>query len=152
MPKTIIVIAAILILAAGWYFLLFPESVNNENATATYETHKTAMREVTYYLVNNNISTDITGLFTPDENYGVKKINDESYSEFVDAVDELMRKDYSEIISDGRTVEFVCRSTGGRFTKVYGSVIYNGESNVDGKETVPLDAKGWHLYIEKADS
>lgn len=152
MPKTIIVIAAICVLAAGWYFLLFPESVNSETAAAAYETHKTAMRKVTKYLVNNHISADITGAFTPNENYGVVKIDDALYSELADAVEELMRKDYSEIISDGRKVEFVCRSTGGRFTKVYGSVIYNGESKVDGKETVPLDTKGWHLYIEKVDS
>lgn len=152
MPRTIVVVTVILILAAGWYFLLFPESVNNENATAAYETHKTAMREVTKYLVNNHISADITGLFTPNENYGVVKIDDAAYSDLADAVEELMRKDFTEIISDGRTVEFVCRSTGGHFTKVYGSVIYNGESKVDGKETVPLDTKGWHLYIEKVDS
>lgn len=152
MPKTIIVITLLCVLVAGWYFLFFPEKVNSESAAAAYEEHKTAMRDVTYYLVTNNISADITGHFTPYENYGVAKIDDESYSELADAVEELMTKDYSEIVSDGRTVEFVCRSTGGRFTKVCGSVIYNGKSKVDGKETVPLDTKGWHLYIEKADS
>lgn len=146
-PKIIIAILVICALVGGWYFLFFPEQISQETVTESFEKHKDAMQTVAEYLVSGNISTKITGFFTIDENYGVKKTDDDSYSEMISAVEELLTKEYTEIISDGKTVEFVYRSTGGRFKKLYGSVIYNGEKKVEGKVTVPLTTDGWHLYI-----
>lgn len=143
-------IAAVLLLgalAAGWYFLFFPEQISQETVTQSFETHEAAMRDVAEYLVVNHISTDITGFFTIDENYSVQKQDEDAYVRMVEAVEQLLTKDYSEIISDGKTVEFVCCSTGGYFNRLYGSVIYNGQSQVDGKITVPLNTSGWHLYL-----
>ena len=53
-----------------------------------------------------------------------------------------MQTDHDAIISKGMEVEFVYHSTGGKFNKLYGSVIYNGFDKVDGKITVPLSADG----------
>lgn len=145
--KKIIAILVICALAVGWFFLLFPEQISQETVTESFEKHKVAMQTAAEYLVGGSISAKITGFFTPDENYGVKKTDDDSYSEMVYAVEELLTKEYTEIISDGKTVEFVYRSTGGKLKKLYGSVIYNGRKNVEGKVTVPLTTDGWHLYI-----
>lgn len=146
-PKIITAILVICALVGGWYFLFFPERINQETVTESFEKHENAMQTVAEYLVSGNISTKITGFFTIDENYGVEKTDDDSYSEMISAVEELLTKEYTEIISDGKTVEFVYRSTGGKFRKLYGSVIYNGEKKVEGKVTVPLTTDGWHLYI-----
>lgn len=145
--KIIIAILAICALVVGWYFLFFPEQISQETVTESFERHKGAMQTVAEYLVSGKISTKITGFFTIDENYGVEKTDDDSYSEMVSAVEELLTKEYTEIISDGKTVEFVYSSTGGKFRKLYGSVIYNSEKTVEGKVTVPLTTDGWHLYI-----
>lgn len=146
-PKIIIAILVICSLVGGWYFLFFPERISQETVTESFEKHENAMQTVAEYLVSGNISTKITGFFTIDENYGVKKTDDDAYSKMISAVEELLTKEYTEIISDGKTVEFVYSSTGGKFRKLYGSVIYNGEKKVEGKVTVPLTTDGWHLYI-----
>lgn len=146
-PKIIIAILVVCALVVGWYFLFFPEQISQETVTESFEKHENAMQTVAEYLVNNNISTDITGFFTVDENYGVPSTDDPARSEMVEAVEELLTKEYTEIISDGKTVEFVYSSTGGYFNKLYGSVIYSGKSSVDGRITVPLNTNGWHLYI-----
>lgn len=146
-PKIIIAILVVCALAVGWYFLFFPEQISQDTVTESFEKHEDAMQTVAEYLVNNNISTDITGFFTIDENYGVPKTDDDFYSEMVSAVEELLTKEYAEIISDGRTVEFVYSSTGGYFNKLYGSVIYSGKNRVDDRITVPLNTNGWDLYI-----
>lgn len=143
----IIIMLVICALAGGWYFLFFPEQIGQETVTESFEKHKDAMQTTAEYLVGGNITAKITGFFTIDENYGVEKTDEDSYSKMVSAVEELLAKEYTEIISDGKTVEFVYRSTGGKLRKLYGSVIYNGEKKVDGKVTVPLTTDGWHLYI-----
>ena len=146
-PKILIAILVVCALVVGWYFLFSPEQISQDTVTESFEKHENAMQTVAEYLANNNISTDITGFFTIDENYGVPKTDDDSYSEMVSSVEELLTKEYTEIISDGKTVEFVYSSTGGYFNQLYGSVIYNGKSSVDGRITVPLNTNGWHLYI-----
>lgn len=148
--KIIIAILVICALVGGWNFLFFPEQISQKTVTESFEKHEGAMQTVAEYLVSSNISTKITGFFTIDENYGVKKTDDDSYSEMVSAVEELLTKEYTEIISDGKTVEFVYCSTGGKFRKLYGSVIYNSEKTVEGKVTVPLTTDGWHLYIAQS--
>ena len=122
-PVVIAVVFLLGVLTAVWSVLLFPEEISPAFVTQSFETHETAMQDVAYYLVKYNISTDITSYFTIDENYGVEKIDENSYVKLVTGVDELLSNRYTEIISDGKTVEFVCQSTGGYFTKLYGSVI-----------------------------
>ena len=149
LPRTIIVIVLLCALAVGWYLLFFPEEISEERLTDSFKNHEAAMNDIANYLVKNNISADITGFFTIDDNYGVPKLDETSYRNMVTATEELLTKEYSEIISDGKTVEFIYESTGGYFNKLYGSVIYNGEDGVDGRITVSLNTKGWHLYIEQ---
>ena len=144
-PK-IIAILVICALVGGWFFF-FPEHISQETVTESFEKHGDALQTAAEYLVSGNISTKITGLFTIDENYGVEKTADDSYSGMIFAVEEPLIKEYTEIISDGKTFEFVYSSTGGKFRRLYGSVIYNGEKKVEGKVTVPLTTDGWHLYI-----
>lgn len=154
MEKKKMMIGGIVLLIAAaiaWFILLRPESISQETAKASFSAHEAACGTVAEYLTANKVSAEITGFFTLDENYGVPMVgNDDAYRDFVESVEELLSRDFSRIISDGSTVEFVYPSTGGKLTARYASVIYNGKTVVDGKSTTELNRNGWHLYI--ADS
>lgn len=145
----LIVVAVVAVVGGvAWFFLLRPESISQETLTQDFETHRQAYEDVAHYLIKNNITAEITDIPKAGHDYeGITHENTDEYSAFMDGVYEIMQEDYDAIISDGKTVEFVYHSTGGKFRKLYGSVIYNGEEKVEGKVTVPLTADGWHLYI-----
>lgn len=147
--KQALIAGAVLVAAgaAAWFVLLRPEQISQDAMTESFTTHQEAFYTVAGYLTKNKITADITGFFSVDENYGVGKFGDEAYSDCAAAVEELMSRDCERIVSDGKTVEFVYPSTGGTFTQLYGAVIYNGKSEVDGKITAALNRDGWHLYI-----
>lgn len=146
-----ILITLIVLAVAGcvaWFFLLRPEVISQETLTQDFEAHRQAYEDVAYYLKKKNITTNITDIPMAGHNYeGVTYENSDEYSAFMDGIMVIMQEDHDAIISDGKNVEFVYHSTGGRLRKLYGSVIYNGLSKIDGKVTVPLTTDGWHLYI-----
>ena len=146
-----ILITLIVLAVAGcvaWFFLLRPEVISQETLTQDFEAHRQAYEDVAYYLKKKNITTNITDIPMAGHDYeGVTYEDSDEYSAFMDGIMVIMQEDHDAIISDGKTVEFVYHSTGGKFRKLYGSVIYNGLSKVDGKVTVPLTTDGWHLYI-----
>lgn len=145
-----IVIAMIILVIAGnaaWLFLLRPESVSQENLTNDFKTHRQAYYTVAGYLMKNKISADIEGILMSDNTYGIETDDSDEFRTFAEAVEEIITKEHDAIISDGKTVEFVYHSTGGKLRRLYGSVIYNGQNKVEGKVTVPLTTDGWHLYI-----
>ena len=86
MPKVIAAIFLLCVLAVGWYLLFFPEEISQERLTDSFGNHETAKEDVANYLANNNISADITGFFTIDDNYGVPKLDETSYVNMVSAV------------------------------------------------------------------
>lgn len=147
--KKIAVVLIILVIAgaAAWFFLLRPESVSQENLTNDFETHRKAYDAVAGYLIKNKISAEIEGILMSGNTYGIKTDDSDEFRTFAEAVEEIMAKEHDAIISDGKTVEFVYHSTGGKLRRLYGSVIYNGQNKVGGKVTVPLTTDGWHLYI-----
>ena len=104
---------------------------------------------VAEYLVDNNITTEINGLLTHDNNYGVPIINENDYRKFNEAVEVIMYKEFVSIVSDGESVEFIYESSGGILNRLGASIIYNGKDRVDGKPTVRLNNNGWHLYIRQ---
>lgn len=148
--KKILIALIVLAVVGGvaWFFLLRPENISQETLTQCFETHCQAYEDVAHYLKKNNITAKITDIPKVGHDYeGITYENTDEYSAFMDGIYEIMQEDHDAIISDGKTVEFVYHSTGGRFRKLYGSVIYNGEKKVEGKVTVPLTTDGWHLYI-----
>ncbi len=149
MKKFLIVLIVLAVVGGvGWFFLLRPEAISQETLTQDFETHRQAYDDVAYYLTKKNITTEITDIPKSGHDYkGITFEDSDEYRAFMDGVMVLMQEDHDAIISDGRTVEFVYHSTGGRLRKLYGSVIYNGIKKVDGKVTVPLTTDGWHLYL-----
>ena len=148
--KKILITLIVLAVAGGvaWFFLLRPEVISQETLTQDFEAHRQAYEDVAYYLKKKNITTNITDIPMAGHDYeGVTYEDSDEYSAFMDGIMVIMQEDHDAIISDGKNVEFVYHSTGGKFRKLYGSVIYNGISKVDGKVTVPLTTDGWHLYI-----
>lgn len=145
-----LIITFLLIIAAGgaaWFFLLFPEEISQERLTEDFNAHRAAYVTIGTYLRKRNITTEIDDIPIAGRKFkGIEKEDSEEYGQFMDAIYEIMQEDHDVIRSDGLSVEFVYRSTGGRLTKLYGSVIYNGFDKVEGKITVPL-ADGWHLYL-----
>lgn len=145
------IIIALIVLAAGvsaWFFLLRPETISQETLTQDFETHRQAYEDIAYYLTNKNITTEIKDIPMAGKQFdGVVYEDTGEYRKFMKAIYVIMEEDHDAIISDGKTAEFVYHSTGGKFRKLYGSVIYNGEKKVDGKVTVPLTTDGWHLYL-----
>lgn len=148
-----ILIALIILIAAGgigWFTLLRPESVSQETITQDFETHRKAYEDAASYLIKNNITAEITDIPESGKSYeGITYEESADYAAFMDGIYEIMQEDHDAVISDGKTVEFVYHSTGGKLRRLYGSVIYNGEDRVDGKVTVPLTTDGWHLLIAK---
>ncbi len=143
---------ALIILAvvggAAWFVLFRPERISQETLTQDFEAHRQAYEDIALYLKDHKITTEITDIPIAGNNYdGVMFQDSDEYRAFMDGVMEIMSEDHDAIISDGKTVEFVYHSTGGKLCKLYGSVIYNGGKKVDGKITVPLTTDGWHLYI-----
>lgn len=133
---------------AAWFVLLRPEAVSQEKLTQDFEAHRQAYEDIALYLKSHKISTEIIDIPLAGKSYdGVVYENSAEYTAFMDGIYEIMKEDHDAIISDGKTVEFIYHSTGGKLRKLYGSVIYNGEKKVDGKVTVPLTTDGWHLYI-----
>lgn len=133
---------------AAWFVLLRPETISQETLTQDFETHRQAYEDIAMYLRDHKITTEITDIPIADKNYdGVVYEDSDEYRAFMDSVAEIMSEDHDAIISDGRTVEFVYHSTGGKLCKLCGSVIFNGVNTVEGKVTVPLTTDGWHLYI-----
>lgn len=133
---------------AAWFVLFRPERISQETLTQDFETHRQAYEDIAMYLRDHKITTEITDIPIADKNYdGVVYEDSDEYRAFMDSVTEIMSEDHDSIISDGRTVEFVYHSTGGKLCKLYGSVIFNGVNTVEGKVTVPLTTNGWHLYI-----
>lgn len=148
--KKIIIALIVLAVTGGvaWFFLFRPEVISQEALTQDFETHRQAYEDVAYYLKKKNITTEINDIPISGKQFdGVEFEDTDEYRAFMDAIFEIMREDHDAIISDGKTVEFVYHSTGGKFRKLYGSVIYNGSSKVAGKVTVPLTTDSWHLYI-----
>ena len=146
------IIFAMIILAVvggvAWFLLLRPEAVSQERLTQDFEAHRQAYEDIAYYLKNKNITTEITDIPISGKKYdGVEFEDTDDYRAFMDGIYTIMKEDHDAIISDGKAVEFVYHSTGGKLRKLYGSVIYNGENKVEGKVTVPLTTDGWHLYI-----
>lgn len=132
----------------GWFFLLRPETISQETLTHDFEAHRQAYEDIAYYLAKKDITTEIKDIPMAGKQYdGVVYEDTDEYRAFMEAIYVIMEEDHDAIISDGETVEFVYHSTGGKFRKLYGSVIYNGEKQVKGKVTVPLTTDGWHLYI-----
>ncbi|MBR1752520.1 MAG: hypothetical protein IJ740_16905 [Ruminococcus sp.] len=133
---------------AAWFFLLRPETISQDTLTQDFETHRQAYEDVAYYLKKKSITTEIKDIPISGKQFdGVVFEDTDEYRAFMDGIYVIMREDHDAIISDGKTVEFVYHSTGGKLKKLYGSVIYNGLSKVEGKITVPLTTNGWHLYI-----
>jgi hypothetical protein len=134
----------------AWFFLFRPETVSQETLMQDFATHRQAYEDIAAYLQSRHIHTVITDIPIAGQSYeGVVPENSDAYSAFMDGLYVIMGEDHDRIISDGKTVEFVYHSTGGAFVRVYGSVIYTGRNQVDGKITVPLKAAGWHLYLSK---
>ena len=148
--KKLLITLIVLVVAGGvaWFFLLRPEMISQETLTQDFEAHRQAYEDVANYLTKKKITTEITDIPISGKQYeGVEFEDTDEYRAFMDGIMVIMQEDHDAIISDGRTVEFVYHSTGGKLRKLYGSVIYNGFSSVDGKVTVPLTTDGWHLYI-----
>ncbi len=146
------ILSALLIIAviggAGWFILLRPEVISQETLTQDFAVHRQTYEDIALYLKSHKISTEIPSIPLADQNYeGVVYEDTDAYSAFINGIYEIMEQDHDVILSDGQTVEFVYHSTGGMLRKRYGSVIYNGEEETEGKITVPLKADGWHLYI-----
>lgn len=133
---------------AAWFVLLRPETISQATLTQDFEAHRQAYQNIALYLNSHAISTEITDIPMAGKNYdGVVFEDSDEYRDFMDGIYVIMEEDHDAIISDGKSVEFVYHSTGGKLRKLYGSVIYNGEKKVDGKVTVPLTTDGWHLFI-----
>ena len=148
--KKLLIAFIILAVVGGsaWFVLLRPETISQETLTQDFETHRQAYEDIAMYLRDHKITTEITDIPIADKNYdGVVYEDSDEYRAFMDSVTEIMSEDHDAIISDGRTVEFVYHSTGGKLCKLCGSVIFNGVNTVEGKVTVPLTTDGWHLYI-----
>lgn len=148
--KKLLIAFIILAVVGGsaWFVLLRPETISQETLTQDFETHRQAYEDIAMYLRDHKITTEITDIPIADKNYdGVVYEDSDEYRAFMDSVTEIMSEDHDSIISDGRTVEFVYHSTGGKLCKLCGSVIFNGVNTVEGKVTVPLTTDGWHLYI-----
>ena len=148
--KKLLIAFIILAVVGGsaWFVLLRPETISQETLTQDFETHRQAYEDIAMYLRDHKITTEITDIPIADKNYdGVVYEDSDEYRAFMDSVTEIMSEDHDAIISDGRTVEFVYHSTGGKLNRLYGSVIFNGVNTVEGKVTVPLTTDGWHLYI-----
>jgi hypothetical protein len=141
-----IILAAVV--GAAWFLLLRPETISQETLTQDFETHRKAYDDIALYLKGHNITTEITDIPMAGKSYdGVAYEDSDEYRAFMNGIYVIMEEDHDAIISDGKTVEFVYHSTGGKLRKLYGSVIYNGEKKVEGKVTVPLTTDGWHLYL-----
>lgn len=148
--KKFLIALIVLAFAGGmaWFFLLRPETISQETLTQDFEAHRQAYEDVAHYLIKKDITTEIKDIPMAGKQYdGVEYEDTDEYRAFIEAIYVIMEEDHDAIISDGETVEFVYHSTGGKFRKLYGSVIYNGEKTVNGKVTVPLTTDGWHLYI-----
>ena len=148
--KKLLIAFIILAVVGGsaWFVLLRPETISQETLTQDFETHRQAYEDIAMYLRDHKITTEITDIPIADKNYdGVVYEDSDEYRAFMDSVTDIMSEDHDAIISDGRTVEFVYHSTGGKLCKLCGSVIFNGVNTVEGKVTVPLTTDGWHLYI-----
>lgn len=147
MKKIIIgILITAVILTVGWFILLRPSNITQKGITESFDLHKNAFNTVAEYLTGNNISAEIDGFLTPDNDYGIVEITENTFQEFTIAVKELTSKDCKSIVSNGESVEFVYHSSGGLFNRLNASIIYNGKDTVDKKITVPL-GDGWHLYI-----
>ena len=148
--KKLLTVLTVLAVAGGaaWFYLLRPETISQQTLTQDFETHREAYEDIALYLKQKNITTEITDIPVSGKSYeGVEYEASDEYTAFIDGIYEIMEEDHDAVISDGKTVEFVYHSTGGKLRKMYGSVIYNGESKVPGKVTVPLTTNGWHLYL-----
>ncbi|MCR5121952.1 MAG: hypothetical protein K6B74_05985 [Ruminococcus sp.] len=148
--KKIIIVLFVLAAACGaaWFFLLRPETVSQDTLTKDFEAHRQAYVDIAYYLTQKGITTQIDDIPMSGKKFeGVAFEESDDYRAFMEGVYVLMREDHDAIISDGRSVEFVYHSTGGKLNKLYGSVIYNGRKEVIGKKTVTLAPDGWHLYL-----
>ena len=146
--KLIALVILAVVGVAAWFFLLRPETISQETLTQDFGAHRQAYEDIAYYLAKKDITTEIKDIPMAGKHYdGVVYEDTDEYRAFMEAIYVIMEEDHDAIISDGETVEFVYHSTGGKFRKLYGSVIYNGEKQVKGKVTVPLTTDGWHLYI-----
>ena len=148
--KRFLIILIVLTAAGGavWFTLLRPEAISQETLTQDFETRRQAYEDVAYYLKKKGIAAEITDIPKSGEPYdGVVTEDSDEYRAFADGINVIMQKDHDAVISDGNTVEFVYHSTGGRLQRLYGSVIFNGEKQVEGRITVPLTTDGWHLYL-----
>ncbi len=138
-----------LVIAAGMFYVLMlrPSGVTEGSLRDSYRTHEKAYHAVAEYLVQKKISTSIGGLLTPDCNYGIKGEQTRAYSDFIDGITEFMADDSYQIISDGKTVEFVPPVTGGILTRKRGAVVYSGKNSPDGEEVVKLTNDGWYITL-----
>lgn len=147
--KKIVIALIILVIAGGaaWFLLLRRETISQDLLTEDFVSNRSTYDTIAAYMTKNNISAEITGTLKSDKTYGIRTEDSDEYCAFEEAVGEIMSSDHDAVISDGKTVEFVYHSTGGKLCRLYGSVIYNGQNKVEGKITVPLTTDGWHLYI-----
>lgn len=150
MKKFVCIALTILVLGViAWFILLRPSDISQELVTESFKSKEKSFMVVAEYLVDNNITTEINGLLTHDNNYGVPIINENDYRKFNEAVEVIMYKGFVSIVSDGESVEFIYESSGGILNRLGASIIYNGKDRVDGKPTVRLNNNGWHLYIKQ---
>lgn len=151
MNKIIKVVFLLLIIGAvGWFFLLRPEQITQENLTQEFTNHEQSYKDIAYYLTKNNITTRIDNIPIAGTNYpGVKNDETPEYGSFIDAIYVVMEEDRDLIQSDGNTVEFIFHSTGGLLNRRKGSVIFCIEDTPPTKEAVPLSQNGWYIRISE---
>lgn len=151
MKKVLIALLIIVIVGGvGWFVLLRPEQVSNETLKQDFAAHEKDYESVGTYLLKRKITTEITDIAIADKpQEGIVYEDSDEYKAFMDGWYNLMQENHTAIRSDGTQVEFVYESTGGLLNRKYGAIIYNGKNEVDGKTTVYLQKKGWHMYVTK---
>lgn len=149
--KRVIITLIVLVIVGGAAFvvLLWPEQVSQDALKQDFSAHQRSYEDVAAYMSKKHIKAEITDIpisgTTVD---GITYEDSDAYTAFMDGWMNLMCEDHKAIRSDGTTVTFVYKSTGGLLTRRHGEVVYHDPHAVDGVEYFRL-SNDWTLHIYK---
>lgn len=138
-----------LILCGAAFFLFLRESkYTDDSAASFFAEHQSAYEEVVSYMRKKEIAADVKDIPTIDNRYGILPEDTDAYRAFLSAVTELMNTDVNEIISDGETVQFLTKKSGGFLNQNYFDFAYGDPlPTINGAPRNDMPQKKWYYYI-----
>ncbi len=143
-----VTVMLVLIGYGAWFLLLHDSGYSQETLSETYLAQKQSFDDVAEYLVDKGIRTEITGLLTAGNSYGVRAEDSNEYRAFVDGVERLMEKEGEmRIRSNGKSVVFILPAHGGLMAQEYAALGYCADAlTLPGEAPAPLTGD-WSYFI-----